>query len=1050
MADSNIRSPEGYHYSELKNKLSFPSCSSQDMEIPYQCPCYKQNSPSVCSPLCVNDCADCDTLGIDYNSILSTNSSTNNHNPFHQLTFLSNPSNSFSDALNNVHYDLTYANSFLPTVSSPGNSSQNSLKSDEKFFTSQLNIRNNIELFTNQQAMSNEDSGSCGDMETINSEYSKENNNNINYHQTDYTDNAYHINQSNPNLLKLLSNCNQLVRNRYVEVPSSWYSTLPSVSTVNTLFPHNGARLNSSLSEDTSECLQGSCITEIRANNNQTKIENNNESKQLDDFKDSEIVCPNTNSLWLLNNHMNRNNTAKFEEPFDVNNTMKEVIKSPIFNHYSDIYSSSFSLPTSFPSSSSLPPIHNCEYPQMEKPVTNFVNHTQITTDSCMMQCEAQNSTSTIYCSSCSSTSSVSPLASDQQQQSQQCFIQTEITPYLTAQINSVECTYRQQCNLTDIFESHDEERQQRQQQLFLHLPTPTESIKWMPKHLMMINAQHHQQQELAENRHSCESHSVFNKRSMNYSSQATIDKRPSFHETPQCVQCGILNTENQNWFFDRMTELYLCNECDQQISNDNNRIQSTRKMVHVRGDEVKPIYDPLMNYGTLDRSRSCIDQDSGNLSLLIWSETKSYSKDPSFAFTPASNFNEIDKHLQFQSPQEISNYPTWSQCTTDMMKDMTVNNELIVSLEGDRKLVESSNSLSITNSTRHSGQFCTNCNTSATTLWRRNTEGEPVCNACGLYFKLHKINRPISMKKEGIQTRKRKPKVNTLKPNQLYVTNSTRSSGKAINRLVTRTDGTKQVSNQPPYKSQQHIPYQTTEVENHHSIPPTFVTFPSMDYDEQNLRRHILIENKSDTLNSLFHSRLLNEIHPMNSSTHTPQFPSPPPVSLAHYHQENSHGFSGPVSGVHYNKYSDQFENTTKMINRLSILSRATGESCINSLINWPDISRTNNTSMNSILTNFMELDSNHDQTINDNDIDISNNNNSNDHSNIPVNFSNAVVDIINCQYQGINDKCETHHLSYSTFEQKMTATNDAINMKEPTMCHSVSLAQCNEKVYK
>ncbi|VDO14725.1 unnamed protein product [Rodentolepis nana] len=51
---------------------------------------------------------------------------------------------------------------------------------------------------------------------------------------------------------------------------------------------------------------------------------------------------------------------------------------------------------------------------------------------------------------------------------------------------------------------------------------------------------------------------------------------------------------------------------------------------------------------------------------------------------------------------------------------------------------------------------MCANCQTSATTLWRRNPDGEPVCNACGLYFKLHKVNRPLSMKKEAIQKRKR------------------------------------------------------------------------------------------------------------------------------------------------------------------------------------------------------------------------------------------------------------------------------------------------------
>ncbi|KAM4587595.1 GATA binding protein 1a [Odontesthes bonariensis] len=57
----------------------------------------------------------------------------------------------------------------------------------------------------------------------------------------------------------------------------------------------------------------------------------------------------------------------------------------------------------------------------------------------------------------------------------------------------------------------------------------------------------------------------------------------------------------------------------------------------------------------------------------------------------------------------------------------------------------------------KRAGTLCANCHTSTTTLWRRNANGEPVCNACGLYFKLHNVNRPLTMKKEGIQTRNRK-----------------------------------------------------------------------------------------------------------------------------------------------------------------------------------------------------------------------------------------------------------------------------------------------------
>ncbi|CAN7988190.1 unnamed protein product [Ixodes hexagonus] len=59
----------------------------------------------------------------------------------------------------------------------------------------------------------------------------------------------------------------------------------------------------------------------------------------------------------------------------------------------------------------------------------------------------------------------------------------------------------------------------------------------------------------------------------------------------------------------------------------------------------------------------------------------------------------------------------------------------------------------------RRVGLTCSNCETSTTSLWRRNNVGEPVCNACGLYFRLHGVNRPLAMKKDSIQTRKRKPK---------------------------------------------------------------------------------------------------------------------------------------------------------------------------------------------------------------------------------------------------------------------------------------------------
>ncbi|KAH8549072.1 hypothetical protein BGW37DRAFT_503454 [Umbelopsis sp. PMI_123] len=51
---------------------------------------------------------------------------------------------------------------------------------------------------------------------------------------------------------------------------------------------------------------------------------------------------------------------------------------------------------------------------------------------------------------------------------------------------------------------------------------------------------------------------------------------------------------------------------------------------------------------------------------------------------------------------------------------------------------------------------FCTNCGTTTTPLWRRDEKGAPLCNACGLYLKLHHEKRPLSMKTDTIKKRQR------------------------------------------------------------------------------------------------------------------------------------------------------------------------------------------------------------------------------------------------------------------------------------------------------
>ncbi|XP_017601573.1 PREDICTED: zinc finger transcription factor Trps1 isoform X3 [Corvus brachyrhynchos] len=66
----------------------------------------------------------------------------------------------------------------------------------------------------------------------------------------------------------------------------------------------------------------------------------------------------------------------------------------------------------------------------------------------------------------------------------------------------------------------------------------------------------------------------------------------------------------------------------------------------------------------------------------------------------------------------------------------------------GDGKAKDESQSL--LRRRRGSVVFCANCLTTKTSLWRKNANGGYVCNACGLYQKLHSTPRPLNIIKQN------------------------------------------------------------------------------------------------------------------------------------------------------------------------------------------------------------------------------------------------------------------------------------------------------------
>lgn len=173
-------------------------------------------------------------------------------------------------------------------------------------------------------------------------------------------------------------------------------------------------------------------------------------------------------------------------------------------------------------------------------------------------------------------------------------------------------------------------------------------------------------------------------------------------------------------------------------------------------------------NHMVLNLSNKSVKLDDGMFAKSTFMASKPSSTSSSTAkSSPASNLSKgLSSSTQFRQehPQpQTTQVKQNNQPQTQQQKVSQNSNSKPISFikpitTGNPSSALSSSANSLTKkkpvSSSAPSTECFNCHTTKTPLWRRDTNGNIMCNACGLFQKLHGTMRPLSLKTDIIKKR--------------------------------------------------------------------------------------------------------------------------------------------------------------------------------------------------------------------------------------------------------------------------------------------------------